>query len=446
MSFKKMLGYSIAATGDYAAYGFIFSFLSFFLTTIAGVKPSVSGIIISIAVIWDAITDPMCGIFMDAYYSKDGKRRAIIKASVIPLGAAIVLLFLNVNFSQSIKNVYYCLVVLLFWTFYTLWNIPYYSLGSVITTDEKERTKISGIRQVTGFIGTFCASSLPTFLVGKMVMNGIANDKAWLYVSIVIALIVILTISIMLKSTRGMEPLNEKQNIEKKSFKESLKQIPHIIKLKYYQLVILAALFTNIYMSLFNASVIYFATFNLGIKEIDASLLFTIQTIVSIALVPLLTRWALSIDKKNVYVICMSFSGIVMILAKFIGINTFTKAMIYMGLLSVGPAAYWMFIFNFLYDVIDTDEGESNERKDGIIMSFYSFLLKLGGALASLALGIMLEKSGFSAEAVTQSAGALSTIESIYTILPGLFMLGAGLVMILSPLTKKKMEEVHNKN
>ncbi len=442
LPFRKMLGYSIGAMGDYTAYGFIFSFLSFFLTTVAGVSPKVSGMIISVAIVWDAITDPICGMCMDMLRTKNGKRRSLIGASIIPLGASIVLLFLHVDFAPVLKNLYYCLIVLVFWTSYTIWNIPYYSLGAVITQDDGERTKIAGMRQVTGFIGTFCANSLSAFIVGKLVAKGMETDTAYLYAAIVIAAIVMITVGIMWRSTKGMEPIEPAHSGEKFSAKDVVRQSIEVMRIKPYLIVIGAALFTNVYMSLFNSSVLYYTTFCLGVSEVKASVLFTVQTITSIALVPFLTRAALSFDKKYVYVACMSFSGLAMIAAKLIGINSLSAAVVYMVLVSIGPAAYWMFIFNFLYDVIDADEIQSGKRKDGIIMSYYSFLLKLGGAVASLVLGLLLDHSGFLPDAAVQSEQALSTISSLFTILPGIFMLAAGLVVLFTPLTRKKMESL----
>ncbi len=445
LPFRKMLGYSIGAMGDYTAYGFIFSFLSFFLTTVAGVSPKVSGVIISVAIVWDAITDPICGMCMDMLRTKNGKRRSLIGASIIPLGASIVLLFLHVDFAPALKNLYYCLIVLVFWTSYTIWNIPYYSLGAVITQDDGERTKIAGMRQVTGFIGTFCANSLSAFIVGKLVARGMETDTAYLYVAIIIAAIVMITVGIMWRSTKGMEPVEPPRSGEKFSAKDVVRQSIEVMRIKPYLIVIGAALFTNVYMSLFNSSVLYYTTFCLGVSEVKASVLFTVQTITSIALVPFLTKAALSFDKKYVYVACMSASGLVMIAAKLIGISSLSAAVVYMVLVSIGPAAYWMFIFNFLYDVIDADEIQSGKRKDGIIMSYYSFLLKLGGAVASLVLGLLLDNSGFLPDATVQSEQALNTITSLFTILPGIFMLAAGVVVLFTPLTRKKMESLQAK-
>ncbi len=442
LSFKSMLGYSIGAWGDYTAYGFIFTFLSFFLTTVAGVSPAVSGVVISVALFWSAITDPLVGVAMDRSRSKFGKRRPFIAASVVPLGASIVLLFLDVPFDQSVKNVYYLVMVLIFWLTYSLFNIPFYSLGSVVARDDTDRTKIAGIRQVSGFIGTFCASTLPTFLLGKLIAAGVATNTAWLYISLVVAVIVLVTISIMWRSTRGLEPLGENVDRETQPLRDVLKDIGHVLRLKPYLIIIVCALAMNVNMALFNANVMYFGTYNLGLTDGQVSTLFLAQTITSIALAFVLTPLGIIFDKKYVFIVAMCLSGTIMVVAKIMGLTTYPAAVVYMILVSIGPAAYWMFIFNFVYDVIDYDQATSGTRKDGIIMSVYSFLLKLGGALASLLMGLALQASGFNAEAPSQSGDALSTIESLYTVFPGLFVLLSGLIVLLNPLTREKMRRI----
>lgn len=442
LSYKAMLGYSIGAWGDYTAYGFIYSFLSFFLTTIAGVSPAVSGMIISAAVVWDAVTDPIAGVLMDNLKCKYGKRRPFIATSIIPLGASIVLLFLNIDCAQSLKNIYYFVLVLVFWTSYTIWNIPYYSLGAVIAKSDEERTKIAGIRQVAGFIGTFCSSTVPTFLVGKFLETGMKNDTAWFYIGVIVAAIVVITIVIMWRSTRGLEAVEHVAHKEHQSIKSLLSDIGKVMRLKPYLIVIVCALCMNVNMALFNSNVMYFGIYNLGVGEAQVSMIFLAQNITSIALVPILTKLGLKFDKKSVFVTCMCISGITMIAAKFIGISSLTMAIVYMIIVSIGSAAYWMFIFNFLYDVADYDEVKSGKRKDGIIMSFYSFLLKLGGAVASLVMGLALQAGGFVADAAEQSASALSTIESMFTLFPGIFVLISGLIVVLTPLTRKKMGEI----
>ena len=63
--FRTKLGYALGGTGDAIAYDFIGSFLLFFLTDLAGISPAIAGTIIGIAVLWDAITDPVLGMLSD---------------------------------------------------------------------------------------------------------------------------------------------------------------------------------------------------------------------------------------------------------------------------------------------------------------------------------------------------------------------------------------------
>lgn len=439
--FFVKLGYTLGSVGDSAAYNFIISFLSFFLTTVAGVSPAMSGTIISIAIAWDAITDPVLGLMIDNSKSKYGKRRPFILGSLVPMAAAIILLFLNVSLPQNIKNIYYLILVLVFWTAYTAFNIPYYSLGSVITKNDKERTKIAGLREVMGFIGVFCGSSVPTFLVGKFLENNLSDTQAWFIAALAVGIITTISILIMWRVTRGKEALDEQEinTIEKQSIKSMLGSIVELMKTKPYIVIILSALFCNIYMTFFNSSLMYYSSFVLGISEKKASVLFTVMSICSILLVPFLTKAAMHIEKRKIYIACMLFSGIIMILAKFTGIPNANFATVYVVIVSVGTAAYWMFIFNFLYDVVDIDEFKAGKKRDGIIMSYYSFVLKLGGAFASLILGLLMENSGFNTEAATQTGQAIGTIESLFTILPGIFMSLSGAVMLLSPVTRKRI-------
>ena len=436
---KDIFGYTIGSIGDCASYNFVLSFFSFFMTTVAGVSPAVAGTIISVAIVWDAITDPIIGYVIDHSKNKHGKRRPWILRSLIPLGASIVLMFLNVDLPQTSKNIYYLILVLVFWTAYTAFNIPFYSFGAVITDVDSERVKLSAFREVLGYVGTFCASSVPTFMVGKMLDAGVSQEKSWFTVGILVAAIAVSTIFLMWKFTAGKESEEEVIETENINVRGFLKNILSLMKMKPYVLVILCALMTNVYMTLFNSSLLYYVTYNMGMGETQASYMFTAMTIVSIVFVPFVTKSVAVFSKNKVFVGCMAFSGIAMVLVKFTGIPNVIVGCIYVILVGVGTCAYWMCIFNFLYDVVDYDEFNRGKKRDGIIMSYYSFLLKLGGAAAAAVQGVLLSSSGFDASQSIQNPQALGMIEAMFTIIPGICVLIAGLVMAFTPLQDKRM-------
>lgn len=438
------IGYATGSIGDSAAYNIVISFFSFFLTTVAGISPAVAGSIIAAAIVWDAITDPLMGLIIDRSRSKHGKRRPFIIGSLAPMSAAIVFIFVSFEASQTVKNIYYILAVFLFWAAYTAFNISFYSLGIVLTTDDEERIKIAGWREVMAFIGVFVGTSVPTFIVGELGKRGMDSTRSWVIAASVVAAIVVVSILVMWRATFGKEPrAAEVQQQASHSLCESLIGIWQLARFKPYVIIIVSALLSCVYMTIFNSDLLYYTSFVIGVDETSASVLFTVMSIVSISLVPVLAKAGIVFDKRSVYIGCMVFSGIVMIAAKFTGIPNLKWAVAYIVVVCIGTAAYWMFIFNFLYDVVDVDDFKRGKKRDGIIMSYYSFVLKLGGAVASFIMGVLLQNAGFNAEAQTQSDEALDAIASLFTLYPGVFMLLSGLVMLLTPATRKRMELLH---
>lgn len=437
---RDILGYTIGSIGDSTGYNFVLSFFSFFMITVAGVSPVVAGTIISVAIVWDAITDPIIGYIVDHSKNKNGKRRPFILKSLIPIGASIILMFLNVNLPQTQKNIYYLVLVLVFWTSYTVFGAPYYSFGAVLTDIDSERVKVSAFREALGYVGIFCASSVPTFLVGWLLKKGFNDSQAWFFAAVAVSLITVGTIFAMWRCTRGKEPVEINEEAADMNVKGFFKELAGLMKIRPYLLVIACALCTNVYMTLFNSNLLYYVTFHMGLGETHASAMFTVMNIVSIAFIPFITKAVVKFSKTSVFVACTMFSGIAMVLAKFVNINSAFLSLAYVVIVGVGTCAYWICVFNFVYDVIDFDEFKHGKKRDVIIMSYYSFLLKLGGAVAAAIQGFLLQKSGFDAMLTVQPDSAKNMIHALFTIMPGIFMLFASLSIIVTPLKDKKME------
>ena len=75
------VGYGIGAIGEGIGYNVFFSFFSFFLTTIAGIQPAVAGVISMAAVLWDAVTDPIIGLWSDRTKNPRGRMNVMADSS-----------------------------------------------------------------------------------------------------------------------------------------------------------------------------------------------------------------------------------------------------------------------------------------------------------------------------------------------------------------------------
>lgn len=442
LSLPVKIGYSFGGTGDAIAYDFIASFLLFFLTDLAGISPAIAGTIIGVAVLWDAITDPIIGYFCDRSKSKYGKKRPFLLGSAIPLGVVMMLLFHVVSFDGNAKVAYYLIFAILFWTAYTCFNIPYFALGGCLTESTDERTKIRSIAQAFNFIGVFFASAVPTFLVGTFKDMGFDDPMAWQLAVIIIGSIAIISILISWRATRGYELMIEESSdsTHDNIFKTALE----VMRIKPYRNVLISQLLFYACYTIFTASILYFVENNLLLGEKEASLIFTGLAIGGVVVAFLLGPIAVKFDKRTTYIGCMLISGAIMVGGNFIRIESLAVAVVFATIVNIGSAGHWTLSYTLLYDVFELDEFVSGKRREGFLMAYFSFCGKLGGALAGLFTGLLLQFANYDATTTAQTPETLAAIKSLFTLWPGVLCILAGITILLYPITKPRFEALLN--
>jgi GPH family glycoside/pentoside/hexuronide:cation symporter len=130
-------------------------FILLFYTQVLGLNGSLTGTIIALSLIWDAISDPLAGTLSDRLRSRYGRRHPFMAASILPLGLGFIGLFAP---PQSIQSSDLALGAwLLFWslwvrTFVTTFSIPHLALSAEITGDYHGRSQILGARMAFIFL------------------------------------------------------------------------------------------------------------------------------------------------------------------------------------------------------------------------------------------------------------------------------------------------------
>ncbi len=133
LSFKLRYGYGLGQMSDSIPYNMYATYFLFFLTNVIGIPAAVGGTISMIALLWDAVTDPVVGYMSDHSNSKYGRRRPYMIVSLFPLSLFMILMFLNVDFGNTGNIIYFILIAMLFRLVYTGYVIPYFSLGAEVT-------------------------------------------------------------------------------------------------------------------------------------------------------------------------------------------------------------------------------------------------------------------------------------------------------------------------
>ena len=103
---QDKFGYMLGDFGNSLLFNFIGSYLLVFYTDAFGISAAAVGTLMAISRVWDAINDPMMGVFVDKRKpGKNGKFRPYLRFMGIPLGIFTILTFLVIpNISHGMKN------------------------------------------------------------------------------------------------------------------------------------------------------------------------------------------------------------------------------------------------------------------------------------------------------------------------------------------------------
>jgi glycoside/pentoside/hexuronide:cation symporter, GPH family len=136
-------------------------FLLFFYADIVHLSPWRVSVAIFLAKISDAFTDPLMGYVSDITRSRWGRRRPYVAASALPLGLCFFLLFCPPALGETGVFVYLLATYILVNVGLTVFAIPYTAWGAELAHDYHERTTLVQIRSLFGVLGGVVGAAAP---------------------------------------------------------------------------------------------------------------------------------------------------------------------------------------------------------------------------------------------------------------------------------------------
>jgi GPH family glycoside/pentoside/hexuronide:cation symporter len=443
-----IIGYGTGALGFAAAANLFFVFFLYFLTTVAGFDPAVSGLIILIAVLWDGVTDPLVGYLSDNSRIRHGKRRPFILMGSIPLCVFTILMFTDVSFlSGTTKQIYFIGINMLFWTFFTTVDIPWATLGSELTDGYNERTKIRTVSSVFLQVGTLLTMVAPPFLIARGTEMYGSEAAGWTFMAAISATGIMAAYLVSWNSTRGREPLESPEVVTQRKQFRLFNQIGVALKnrsMKY--LLVTATLLVASFSGIIPAVLLFLIRYNLGLEnETDQALYLGIYAVSAIVFTPLAgwvsTRYSSNLGKAKTLGCFALVSAFVLLLGKVVGATPVMTAVM-LAAVGLGAAAFWVFVYVLAYDVAAVEAYKTGENKDGIVVAVMSFFLKFGMALGMGLGGVLLGYFGFDENASVQTEAALAGIETVFCLVGGVSVLLGALFCFKFPITQQKYDAI----
>ena len=141
----EKIGYGVGAIGLDLSYGLFYSFLSYYLSSVLGLKEGFLLLLTPLARIWDGINDPMMGTIVDNTRFKNGKYRPWILIGAVSNAVVLFLLFTKFGLSGTPLYIYIGIMYILWGMTNTMADIPYWSMVPSFTSDPKDRNMVSTV-------------------------------------------------------------------------------------------------------------------------------------------------------------------------------------------------------------------------------------------------------------------------------------------------------------
>ena len=385
-TWREKIFYGVGAVGLDLSYGMFYSFLSYYLSSVLGLKEAFLLLLTPIARIWDGINDPMMGTIVDNTKTKFGKYRPWILIGAIANGTVLFLLFTSFGIKGMPLYIYIGVMYILWGMTNTMADIPYWSMVPSFTSDPDDRNMVSTVARTFSGLGQGIIT-IATPIILPMLSSGIKTDKGY-SASGFSRWAGILGILLVLFSTICVLSTKEKNVVYGEKTKFSFKKIFTVLKSNDQLLVfMLFAMLSNAGWYLTSGTAVYYFSDVLGQPKAQ-SLFQTIGaagSILGLLVIPVLSKW---FNKKQIYQISLITTILGYILMYVFGpVLKITIALdIAYILSSTGIASMFVAQTIFLADIVDYGEYKNGERNESITFSMKGFLQKMAYTIQTIIL------------------------------------------------------------
>lgn len=396
---------------------------------------------------WDAINDPLLGSLFDADKRKykRGKFKTYIFIGALGLLFSGLFFFLPLpNAPLAMRCIMFVLGYVLWDAFYTVANVPYGSMMSVITTDGAERSQLSTWRS----IGSMFGNVVPMVVLPIICYDASDNLKGEVVfiAAMIMGVLGLISFIFMLKKTEIRVEENSVAISEKKQKFNPFKAFVNFMKNRAAVGATLAAMAMFIGMQgSQTATTVLFQSYFGNAKA--SGIIMLISYLPMFLFMPFINKIVKKFGKKEACAVgtAVSVFGALLLFLPLgngaAGLIGYIIAQVFFGL---GLGFYTCVSWALMADAIDYNEWKNNTKEEGTVYSLHSFFRKLAQGIGPSAVILIMSALGYDGSLGADQPFAVA--ENMKWLVAALYTFSAVVMFIaiavIYDLNKKKVAEM----
>ena len=398
------IGYALGDTGCGFSFQLVSTFMQLFYMQYIGISENAYAIIILLSKVFDAVNDIVIGNLVDT-------KRISKKSKYMPwmLFGSITLVIFNVMLFAPVKSFPYmgkcawCLVAYCLWSIaYTMVNVPYGSLHSVITDDPQEKVSLSTFRSIGASLPAIVIMIVLPKIVYSTTTNAegqkIENLKGETLLPVALVLSAFALIAMWATTKMVKERVDHTSSENAVGFKAMISSAKSFFT---NRAMVGATIASVASVALFNSTMslnnMVFQYFFKDTSKISIAMIGSYAPMVIFML--FIGKLTKKFGKKKVIVAAMLIGAVSGIVSLFMPITLDTKGMVVyvcclMGL-NLGNSGFQISVWAIVADCIEVSYRKTGKSEEGSLYAIYSFFRKLAQGIGQAVVALGLSSIGF---------------------------------------------------
>ena len=408
---------------------------------------------------WDAINDPLIGSMIDADKRKYKRNKFLqyIWFGSIGLIVGGACCFIPVPQAPVLAKAIVFVAGYVIWdAFYTVANVPYGSLLSLISKEPADRASLSAWRSIGSLVGNMLPMVILPFLIYNPDKS--LNGPMVFVAALVMGVLGFICFQFMIRNTEIRVDTEVKTNEEMPKF-NVFKAMGNFLRNRPAVGATLAAM--GMFIGMQGATTAVSVTFQIYFKNPQISGLVSMFAMIPIVVfTPLARKMVVKYGKKELSIVG-AIASIIGGLGMFVITpnNTNLDLIVYILcqlVYSLGLGIYSTVSWAMMGDAIDYNEWKTGTREEGTVYSLHSFFRKLAQGVGPAVALVIMNSLGYVNNAIDPATGAemidvtllsWDVAINLRTLVAALFLVSAlmqfiGLALVYN-LDKKTLEKMN---